>query len=47
LRYFGSKTYRALVPFFVGLILGDFAHGGLWTLVGCLVPNFRVYPMNW
>ncbi|GBC97882.1 hypothetical protein HRbin17_00377 [bacterium HR17] len=47
LRYFGGATYRALVPFFVGLILGDFAHGGLWTLVGCLVPNFRVYPMNW
>jgi hypothetical protein len=47
LRYFGAKTYRALVPFFVGLILGDFLHGGLWTVVGCLVPNFYVYPMNW
>ncbi len=47
LRYFGASTYRALIPFFVGLILGDFLHGGLWTLVGCLVPNFYVYPMNW
>ncbi len=47
LRYFGPKTYRSLMPFFLGLVVGDFAHGGLWTLVGCLVPNFRVYPMNW
>lgn len=47
LRYFGAKTYRVLMPFFVGLILGDFLHGGLWTVVGCLVPNFYVYPMNW
>jgi hypothetical protein len=47
LRYFGAKTYRALMPIFVGLILGDFLHGGLWTVVGCLVPNFYVYPMNW
>lgn len=47
LHYFGAKTYRVLIPFFVGLILGDFFHGGLWTFVGCLVPNFYVYPMNW
>lgn len=47
LHYFGARTYRALIPFFFGMILGDFAHGGLWTLVGCFVPNFRVYPMNW
>ncbi len=47
LRYFGASAYRALIPFFVGLILGDFLHGGLWTVVGCFVPNFYVYPMNW
>lgn len=47
LRYFGARTYRALIPFFVGLILGDFLHGGLWTVVGCFVRNFYVYPMNW
>lgn len=47
LRYFGARAYRALIPFFLGLILGDFLHGGLWTLVGCFVPNFYVYPMNW
>lgn len=47
LRYFGATAYRRALPFFLGLILGDFAHGGLWTLVGCFVPNMRVYPMNW
>ncbi|MFA4028252.1 MAG: hypothetical protein GDYSWBUE_000113 [Candidatus Fervidibacterota bacterium] len=47
LRYFGTAAYRRALPFFLGLILGDFAHGGLWTLVGCFVPNMRVYPMNW
>ncbi|MCS7252760.1 MAG: DUF6785 family protein [Armatimonadota bacterium] len=47
LRYFGTTAYRRALPFFLGLILGDFAHGGLWTLVGCFVPNMRVYPMNW
>jgi hypothetical protein len=47
LRYVGAGVYRQLMPFFLGLILGDFAHGGLWTLVGCFVPNMRVYPMNW
>lgn len=47
LRYFGTSVYRALVPFFVGLVLGDFLHGGLWTVVGCFIPNFYVYPMNW
>lgn len=47
LRYFGARVYRLLIPFFVGLILGDFLHGGLWTVVGCFVPNFYVYPMNW
>ncbi|MCS7224961.1 MAG: hypothetical protein NZ959_10480 [Armatimonadetes bacterium] len=47
LRYLGTRVYRGLMPFFLGLIVGDFAHGGLWTLIGCLLTNFKVYPMNW
>jgi hypothetical protein len=34
LRYGGSKTYTAALPFFLGLILGDFVTGSFWSLVG-------------
>ncbi|MBI5834484.1 MAG: hypothetical protein HZB16_19470 [Armatimonadetes bacterium] len=33
-RYGGLKLYRKAVPFFLGLILGDFVVGGLFNLVG-------------
>jgi hypothetical protein len=35
-RYWGHKAYLAAMPFFLGLILGEFVIGGLWTLVGML-----------
>ncbi|MCS6861941.1 MAG: hypothetical protein NZT92_16670, partial [Abditibacteriales bacterium] len=47
LRYGGLRVYRRCLPFFLGLILGDFINGGFWTLVGCFVPEMRVYPINW
>jgi hypothetical protein len=34
LRYMGLRGYRALLPFFFGLILGDFVVGCFWPLVG-------------
>ena len=34
LRYGGSKSYRQMLPLFLGLILGDFVSGALWSLVG-------------
>jgi len=34
LRYGGAQTYHRAVPFFVGLILGDFIVGNSWTLYG-------------
>jgi hypothetical protein len=34
LRYAGLRGYRTLLPFFFGLILGDFTIGCLWPLVG-------------
>jgi len=46
LRYGGMRLYRATLPFFLGLIVGDFANGGLWTLVGIL-SGLAAYPMNW
>ena len=34
LRYGGIKFYRQMLPFFLGLILGDFVTGSLWSLIG-------------
>jgi hypothetical protein len=34
LRTGGQKLFLAALPFFYGLILGDFVVGGLWTLIG-------------
>ncbi len=42
----GMKLYRQALPFFLGLIAGDFIGGGLTTLIGCLT-SINVYPMNW
>jgi hypothetical protein len=42
IRYGGMKLYRAGIPFFIGLILGDYVIGGLWALIG-LAFDIRVY----
>lgn len=34
LRYWGLKGYRAALPFFLGLMLGDYLIGTSWTLIG-------------
>ena len=34
LRYGGLRGYRRAVPFFMGLILGDFLVGSAWSLIG-------------
>jgi len=46
LRYGGMQLYRRSLPFFLGLILGDFLNGGFWTLLGCFT-SINVYPINW
>jgi hypothetical protein len=33
-RYGGLKLYRKVVPFFLGLILGDFVSGGIFNIIG-------------
>lgn len=47
LRYGGIRVYHRCLPFFLGLILGDFINGGFWTLIGCFLPDMKVYPINW
>ena len=47
LRYGGLRLYRQALPFFIGPILGDYAAGALWALVGRLtgVQTYRVAPI--
>ncbi|MHB1002141.1 MAG: DUF6784 domain-containing protein [Armatimonadota bacterium] len=33
LRYWGLRGYQKAIPFFVGLVLGEFAMGGLWSFI--------------
>lgn len=42
LKYGGAKTYKPAVPFFVGLMMGDFVVGSFWNLYG-IVMEVQVY----
>jgi hypothetical protein len=33
-RYGGMHTHRAAIPFFLGLILGDYTIGSIWAIIG-------------
>ena len=33
IRYLGPKSYSHAMPLFLGLILGEFAVGGFWSLL--------------
>ena len=33
LRYGGPKMFRALRPFFLGMVLGQFVSAGIWTVI--------------
>ncbi len=37
LRYGGMNVYRVALPFFLGLILGDWVTGSLWSLIGTVL----------
>ena len=45
LRHGGLKAYRQAVPFFIGLILGEFIAGGLWSIIGIVfeMPVYRFW----
>jgi len=47
LRYGGPKFYRRALPFFLGLVVGDFINGGLYTFIAFFIPQMKVYPINW
>lgn len=41
-RYGGAAAYRKALPFFVGLVLGEFTTGSLWCIYGS-IANRTVY----
>jgi hypothetical protein len=42
LRYFGLGSYRRLIPFFFGIILGEYTVGAFWSVVS-VVGEVRTY----
>jgi hypothetical protein len=36
LRFSGLRGYRRSIPFFLGLIIGDFVLGSIWATIGLL-----------
>jgi hypothetical protein len=46
LRYGGIRAYRAALPFFLGLILGDYVVPTLWGIFGMLTgyQQYMVFP---
>ncbi len=47
IRYGGIKTYRQALPFFLGLVLGDYVISGLWSLAGSVlgITMYRCFPV--
>jgi len=42
LKYGGIKAHRQAIPFFLGLILGDYVVGSLWSVIG-IIMHREVY----
>jgi hypothetical protein len=47
LRFGGSVVYRQALPFFIGLVLGDYGISGLWSLFFLATghPGYRTFPI--
>ena len=45
IRYGGMNAHKRAIPFFLGLILGDYTVGALWSLLSLAlgVPTYKVY----
>lgn len=45
-KYGGIKGYRAALPFFLGLVFGDYVTSGLWALAGSIlgIKMYRCFP---
>lgn len=45
LKFGGLKTHRKGLPFFMGLILGDYTMGSIWSIIGAAILHEPVYRM--
>jgi hypothetical protein len=47
LRYGGVKVFRQALPFFIGLVLGDYGISGLWALIFLATGHsgYRTFPI--
>ena len=45
-KYGGIKGYRGALPFFLGLVLGDYMISSLWALAGSIlgIRMYRCFP---
>ena len=45
MRYGGMSAHKKAIPFFLGLILGDYTIGALWSLVGLMIqtPAYKIF----
>ena len=46
LKYGGIRKYRSALPFFIGLILGEFVIGSLWSIIG-IVAGTSTYAFKY
>ena len=46
LRFGGIRAYRNAMPFFIGLLLGDYVSACIFSLIGVIfdIPMYRVFP---
>jgi len=46
-RYGGLQGYRKILPFFIGLVLGDYAISAFWALFSLAtgLPGYRTFPI--
>lgn len=47
IRYGGMASYRRFIPFFIGLILGDYITGSVWAIYGSVtgIQTYRAFPI--
>jgi len=45
LKYGGISTHRKAIPFFLGVILGDYTMGSVWSITGAAILHAPVYRM--
>ncbi len=47
IRYWGMKSYKRFIPFFIGLILGDYITGSVWAIYGSIlgIRTYRAFPI--